>query len=397
MKLLWMSNYSSDSAYALQSHLYIPRLKALGHDVQVMELTQGRSKPRTVNGVNILPVGKDPLGSDSVLEHFRRGGFHAVVSLVDPWGLQSSVMKQMAWYPFCPVDTMPVSPRNIEALQSCIRPIAITRWGADQLSNAAALQRPIPAPLYLPHGYDPTIWHPSDRAAARTALGIPPHVFFAAFVGVNDSLPSRKGIAELLFAWQMFRHTRDDVLLYLHTDPMGNIPETGAHGGIDIPEMLKTLDLHTDPSVTLVDTFRYRTQSIPTLELAQIAAAADVLVLPSKGEGFGVPIIEFAACGTPAIVTNFGSMAELASQMGGQLIHFELDWGWQNAMTAKASIPALVEALETAYEERGTPAASARRQAALDGAQAYAIDRVFIEHGIPTFEAIAEMTMEAMR
>lgn len=391
MKLLWLSNFSSDSAYAIQSQLLIPRLKACGHDVHVLELTQGSSKPRMVNGVNILPIGKDPLGSDSVLEHFARGGFHAVVTLVDPWGMQPAIMKQVPWFPFSPIDTMPVSPRNEAALKACIRPIALTRWGSDQLRVAGH------DPLYLPHGYDPAIWHPSDRAAARNALGVPQDVFFAAFVGVNDSLPSRKGIAELLLAWQSFRQEHEDVCLYLHTDPVGNIPLTGAHGGVDIPHMLQTLMLHTDPGIKLVDTFRYRTQSIPHAELAQVAQAADVLLLPGKGEGFGVPIIEFAACGTPAIVTNFGSMAELADQMGGQLLHFEPDWGWQNAMTAKASIPALRQALENTYDERGTVAASNRRQAAERGAQAYNINRVFMAHGIPTFEAIADAAMERVR
>lgn len=386
-----MSNYSFDSAYAIQSRLLVPRLQACGHDVQVLELTQGRSKPRTVNGVNILPVGKDSLGSDSVLEHFRRGGFHAVVSLVDPWGLQPAIMQQVPWFPFAPIDTQPVSPRNVEALKTCVRPIALTQSGAHLLREAGH------DPLYLPHGYDGEIWHPADRATARAALGIDPNIFFAAFVGVNDSLPSRKGIGELLFAWHLFRQTHDDILLYLHTDPQGNLPELGPHGGIDVIQMMQTLQLHQDHSIRLADVFRYRTQSIPAPELAQIAAAADVLVLPGKGEGFGVPIIEFAACGTPSIVTNFGSMAELADQMGGQLIPFDFDWGVQNAMTAKASVPALVQALENAYNERSTAKAAQRRQAAHSGAQAYNIDQVFLEHGLSTFEAIAEATMGAIR
>lgn len=362
-----------------------------GHEIDVLELSNGRSKPRVVDGVKILPAGKDPFGGDSLLEHFRRGGYHAVVTLVDPWGMNPAVMKQVPWFPFAPIDTQPVSPRNVEALKACVRPIALTQWGIEQLQQVGL------NPFYLPHGYDPAIWHPSDRSQAREALGIPPEVFFAAFVGVNDSLPSRKGIAELLFAWHIFRSQHEDVMLYLHTDPQGNIPETGNHGGIDVLAMLKSLALEGDHSIKLVDIFRYRTQSIPAAELASVATAADVLMLPGKGEGFGVPIIEFAAAGTPAIVTNFGAMAELASQMGGQLLHFEPDWGWQNAMTARVLIPAIVEALEKAYSERGMDAAQARRQAALQGAQAYAIDRVFMQYGVPVFEAMAETTMEAIR
>lgn len=391
MRILWLSNFSSDSAYAIQSHLLIPRLQACGHEIAVLELTNGKSKPRMVNGLNILPVGKDPLGSDVVLEHFHRGGFHAVISLVDPWGMNPELLKQVPWYPFAPIDTQPVSPRNLKALAGATRPIALTQWGAQELRVAGF------DPLYLPHGFDSSIWKPGSREQARAALGIQPNVFFAAFVGVNDSLPSRKGIAELLFAWHMFCQEHDDILLYLHTDPQGLIPEKGEYGGIDIPAMMNGLQLASDARIKLVDIFRYRTFSIPHHELATVAQAADVLVLPGKGEGFGVPIIEFAAAGTPAIVTNFGSMAELAAQMGGQLVHFFPDWGWQNAMTARATIPAIFDALEVAYKERGTPAAQARREAARQGAQAYNIDRVFMEHGIPVMNTIAEMTMEAVR
>jgi glycosyltransferase involved in cell wall biosynthesis len=391
LKILWLSNYSSDSAYAIQSHLLIPRIIACGHEVAVLELTQGKSKPRTINGVNILPVGKDALGNDSVLEHFRRGGFHVVVTMVDPWGMNPDVMKHAAWFPFSPIDTQPVSPRNLKALSSCVRPIALSRYGLDELRTAGM------NPLYLPHGYDGAIWKPSNRNSAREALGIPPHVFFAAFVGVNDSLPSRKGLDTLLFAWHIFCQEHDDCLLYLHTDPQGNIPERGEHGGIDVDAILTGLRMANDSRIKLVDVFRYRTFSIPSSELALIANAADVLVLPGQGEGFGVPIIEFAACGTPAIVTNFGAMAELAGQMGGQMIPFEPQWGWQNAMTARALVGALVGALETSYLEKGTAAGKTRRDTATAGAQAYNIDRVFMEHGIGTLDTIAELTLKAAR
>jgi glycosyltransferase involved in cell wall biosynthesis len=393
LKLLWLSNFSSDSAYSIQSNLFIPRILACGHDVAVLELTQGKSKPRTVNGIHILPVGKDALGMDSVMEHYRRGGFHAVLTLVDPWGMNPDILKQVPWFPFAPIDTQPVSPRNVKALSGCTRPIALTRWGADEIRAIPGM----PEPLYLPHAYDGTIWKPVNRLEARQQLGIAPDVFFAAFVGVNDSLPSRKGLDTLLFAWHLFCQRHDDLLLYLHTDPQGNIPERGDQGGVDVDAMLTALRLTGDARIKLVDVFRYRTYSIPSAELALIANAADVLLLPGMGEGFGVPIIEFAACGTPAIVTNFGAMAELANQMGGQLLHFQPGWGWQNAMTARVTLDALLAALETAYQERGTDAAAARRNQALQGAQSYSIERVFAGQGIPVLNAIAETTMEAVK
>lgn len=46
--------------------------------------------------------------------------------------------------------------------------------------------------------------------------------------------------------------------------------------------------------------------------LVQIYNAADVLLYPSLYEGFGIPIIEAMACGTPVITSNTTSMPEVA-------------------------------------------------------------------------------------
>jgi glycosyltransferase involved in cell wall biosynthesis len=51
------------------------------------------------------------------------------------------------------------------------------------------------------------------------------------------------------------------------------------------------------------------------VDLSQLVALyqhAVALVFPSVAEGFGAPIIEAMACGTPVICANFGAMAEVA-------------------------------------------------------------------------------------
>ena len=47
-------------------------------------------------------------------------------------------------------------------------------------------------------------------------------------------------------------------------------------------------------------------------ELVELYRAAEVLVLPSFEEGFGLPIVEAMACGTPVICANAASMPEIA-------------------------------------------------------------------------------------
>jgi glycosyltransferase involved in cell wall biosynthesis len=47
-------------------------------------------------------------------------------------------------------------------------------------------------------------------------------------------------------------------------------------------------------------------------DLIQLYRAAEVLVLPSFEEGFGLPILEAMACGTPVICANAAAMPEIA-------------------------------------------------------------------------------------
>jgi glycosyltransferase involved in cell wall biosynthesis len=51
-------------------------------------------------------------------------------------------------------------------------------------------------------------------------------------------------------------------------------------------------------------------------ELRRLYGGAEALVFPSLYEGFGLPILEAMACGTPVITSNQGAMAEVAGDSG---------------------------------------------------------------------------------
>lgn len=68
-------------------------------------------------------------------------------------------------------------------------------------------------------------------------------------------------------------------------------------------------DLRLAEQVTLLGPF-------PDPDLPALYAAADVLAFPSLYEGFGLPVLEAMACGTPVVAGNTSSFPEVAGDAG---------------------------------------------------------------------------------
>lgn len=55
---------------------------------------------------------------------------------------------------------------------------------------------------------------------------------------------------------------------------------------------------------------------VPTNELPALINSSKAFILPSLWEGFGIPVLEAMACGTPVIVSNISSLPEIAGKAG---------------------------------------------------------------------------------
>jgi glycosyltransferase involved in cell wall biosynthesis len=388
MKILLASNFTVQSGYSFQARMLVERIPALGHEVVVFDIRNGGGSTAQVSGVTILPAFNDPLGNDSIPAHAQRSKADVVMTLCDAWGFNPDVMKLVNWWPIAPIDHTPVPPAVVNSLQAAAGVIALSRFGQAELRKVGV------EALYMPHGVEPAIWRPAltraDTVEARRKMRLPDDAFIVSFVGVNDSNPSRKGIPELLAAWSMFHAEHPDGLLYLHTTIQGNIPIAGQKNGVDIDTLIKTFGI--DPkSILMPDEYRLRT-GIPAGELAEMARASDVFILPSRGEGFGIPLIEFQHAGCPVITTDFAAGAELCAS--GWLIDGEMEWSWQNATVLRPGIASIAENLERAYAERGN---MARRHQAAEFARDYEIDFVTQRYAAPILAQIAETVVLSQR
>ncbi len=113
-----------------------------------------------------------------------------------------------------------------------------------------------------------------------------------------------------------YQYHKEDIRLYLHCVPFDNywlegwnLPEIASMYGVyDLVQFHPSMHRH-NASIPDVGT-----KELPGL--AQLVASSDLFVLPSQVEGFGLPIAEAMACGTPVLVTKYAAGWEVASPAG---------------------------------------------------------------------------------
>jgi glycosyltransferase involved in cell wall biosynthesis len=288
-------------------------------------------------------------------------------TLADVWvfkGRQWDDIEQVvSWVP---IDHAGVPP----AVESWLRrdnvlPVAMSKHGAQAMTDRGIEH------VYIPHALEKH-WQPMtaefDPWPGRFVVTIP-----NANKGV---LPSRKAWGENLLAFGVFAKTHPDALLYLHTDA------TSASQGIDLPSLVQACGIPAN-QVAFVDQYEYR-MGVSDEVMAAIYSRSDVLLSASAGEGFGLPVLEAQACGTPVIVSNFSAQPELVGD--GWVVEVQPQWNpTQLQWFATPLIHSIVSGLEEAYERpRGQVS-----DEAVEFAKQYAADKVFAEGWVPLLESLA--------
>lgn len=157
--------------------------------------------------------------------------------------------------------------------------------------------------VVTPLGVDPAWFVAAPPSAdTRRRLRLPPH--YLLFVGTAQP---RKGLDVLLDAHAAAPHAPPLVL----AGAAGWGPQTAAG----------------DPKRVL------RTGYLPEVDLRRVVAGAAALVLPSRDEGFGLPVLEALACGIPVITSDVPALVEVA---GGHAEHFPV--GSVDALAAALSV-----------------------------------------------------------
>jgi glycosyltransferase involved in cell wall biosynthesis len=213
-------------------------------------------------------------------------------------------------------DELPRSDRELPALvrRSASRAdVVCTPTEAVAQAVAARLDVPEDRIMVTPLGVDPA-WFAArpPTEEQRERLGLPSQ--YLLFVGAAGP---RKGIDHLRKAHE-------------------SVPE--------LPPLVVT-----GPGPRRVDGRVLRTGYLRDRDLRSVVAGAAAVVLPSRDEGFGLPVLEALACNVPVVCSDVPALREVA--------------GGQATLVPYGDVPALAAALAAALEDPPPPAVLAARRA----------------------------------
>jgi D-inositol-3-phosphate glycosyltransferase len=145
-------------------------------------------------------------------------------------------------------------------------------------------------------GVDHAFFAPGHRPQARRAVGLPSEGPLIAFVGRIQPL---KGADIALRVLEALAPRYEDIHLVVVGGP------SGPHGEAHLAQLHRQVE-----SSGLEDKVRFVAPQ-PHELLSTYYRAADVCIVPSRSESFGLVALEAAACGTPVVAAAVGGLTTL--------------------------------------------------------------------------------------
>jgi glycosyltransferase involved in cell wall biosynthesis len=308
-------------------------------------------------------------------EYYKYFGCEVLLTLIDSWVLNQQD-PEVNWVPWTPIDHDPAPPLVLQSLQEnlgLVKPIAMTRFGQKELAKHEIDS------YYIPHGINTELYGPRKTWREEVLKANEwEDKFVIGCVGTNTV--ERKNWTASLKAFKIFNDRHPDSVFYMHTQPVQG-------KGLDLNAMRFSLDLG---GKTYFPSQVQMSIGIEDDVMARAYNSFDVFLLPSKGEGFGIPIMEAQSCGVPVITTNCTGQAELVD--GGWLIKDLIPvWTAQNSWQFDCHVEEVVEYLEEAYQAKKDGSMEERRAKARNKALEYDEKKIFDEMWVPVLEDIDKL------
>jgi glycosyltransferase involved in cell wall biosynthesis len=200
-----------------------------------------------------------------------------------------------------PWDFGPYPPRWVDVVEQQYDELWVwTEWERDCARRSGLTDDRI---RVVPLGVDVDAFAPAGPVHPLTEEARHTFLFVGAAIG-------RKGIDVLLAAFlDTFNH-HDDVQLVIK-DHTGDVFYEGAS---ERDAVLGAARTPGAPRIHYIDDY------VPQAELAALYRGASALVHPARAEGWALPVLEAMACGTPAVVPEFGPFLDFCDPSAARFV-----------------------------------------------------------------------------
>lgn len=242
----------------------------------------------------------DALAKDTATRLIQEWNPDMLLTIGDLWMVDflRTVEKRgsFRWLAYFSLDGGPVPLPWQQIIRDIDLPVVFSRFSRDLVQPHS--DRPV---AYIPHGVDTHRFVPmDDKQELKEAVGLG-NRFVVGCVARNQA---RKNLPALLRSFAAFAQGKDDVGLYMHT------AAREPHGW-DLSALVHRFGIEKQTFFT--ETLYQSGVYVSDPALVRIYNLFDIFVLPTTGEGFGLPILESQSCAVPALVTNYSACPELVT------------------------------------------------------------------------------------
>jgi glycosyltransferase involved in cell wall biosynthesis len=366
MRVLWSSNSPFvASGYGSQTAIACQRLKAMGHDMAIFAFYGLAGSKVDWGNIPIYPNNPGDWGIKHATMFYADWNADIFLTLVDEWVLKG-LDQNIKHVPWIPIDHDPIPDMVVNTLKESlglVKPIAMSKFGQEQLKKVGIES------YYIPHTINTELFKPDAEARkfAREKYQWQDK-FVIGTVATNHT--ERKNWSAGMKAVSIFKKMHPgEIIYYMHTNPMDE-------RGIDLMKLRKVLDIE---DITKFPSQAEVTIGIPQETMARMYTVLDVFLLPTKGEGFGIPLIESMAAGTPCITTNCTAQAEIVGDSGWLIKDLVPEWTLQSSWQFNCHPEEIVELLEKAYQAKKDGSIAEKQKASREKAMEYDEEKVYAE------------------
>ena len=275
-ELVWHSVLNRAPGYALQSRNLMKALHFSGVRVAYQDAYQGEK--RTTDDLLLNDLLKRPVRRDVPQVAFCQADVFSRVR----------GRPRMGWT-MLEVDGLPQ-----EWVDGCNSMDEV--WVPSSFNRETFLESGVRRPVHvMPLGVDVDYFHPEITGFRPSSR----YTFLSVF-----EWGERKGAEILLQAYADEFKPSDDVLLLLSV--------YNKDRAVDVRhEVAKLLPSASPPVVVMVN------PEFAPHQMGALYRSADCFVLPTRGEGWGMPVLEAMACGLPAIATGWSAIPDFLTEETG--------------------------------------------------------------------------------